>query len=157
MAERSTFRYRAFLSYSHRDRELGDRLHKELESYRIPRVLLGKATPYGAVPRKLRPIFRDRYDLEAGHSLREQLIEALQASEALIVVCSPAAAASPYVNEEIRLFKATGRGHRVYPVIVAGEPGDPRRECFPPNLLRRSCRSASERVARPSAWSAGRS
>jgi hypothetical protein len=137
MAERSTFRYRAFLSYSHRDRELGDRLHRELESYRIPRALLGKATPYGPVPRKLRPIFRDRYDLEAGHSLREQLIEALQASEALIVVCSPAAAASPYVNEEIRLFKATGRGHRVYPVIVAGEPGDPRRECFPPNLLRR--------------------
>jgi len=137
VAERSRFRYRAFLSYSHRDREAGDRLHRELESYRVPQALQGKATPYGPVPRKLRPVFRDRYDLEAGHSLREQLIEALQASEALIVVCSPAAAASPYVNEEIRLFKATGRGHRVYPVIVAGEPGDPQRECFPPNLLHR--------------------
>ncbi|MCG3143430.1 MAG: hypothetical protein HONDAALG_00778 [Gammaproteobacteria bacterium] len=137
MAEPGTFRYRAFLSYSHRDRELGDRLHRELESYRVPRALIGRGTAFGHVPRTLRPIFRDRYDLEAGHSLREQLIEALAASEALIVMCSPAAAASPYVNEEIRLFKSTGRGQRVYPVIVAGEPGDPQRECFPPDLLRR--------------------
>jgi Na+-transporting methylmalonyl-CoA/oxaloacetate decarboxylase gamma subunit len=137
LADRSPFRYRAFLSYSHRDRELGDRLHRELEDYRIPRDLVGKFTTFGSVPRKLRPIFRDRYDLEAGHSLREQLIEALKSSEALIVMCSPAAAASPYVNEEIRLFKATGRSQRVYPVIVAGEPGDAARECFPRNLLRR--------------------
>jgi hypothetical protein len=137
LADSNTFRYRAFLSYSHRDREVGDRLHRELENYRIPRDLVGKAATFGSVPRKLRPIFRDRYDLEAGHSLREQLIEALKSSEALIVMCSPAAAASPYINEEIRLFKAAGRSHRVYPVIVAGEPGDAARECFPRNLLRR--------------------
>ncbi len=80
MVDRNTFRYRAFLSYSHRDRELGDRLHRELENYRIPRDLAGKATAFGSVPRKLRPIFRDRYDLEAGHSLREQLIDALNSS-----------------------------------------------------------------------------
>lgn len=137
MAERSTFRYRAFLSYSHRDGELGDRLHRELEGYRIPRALVGKMTPNGRVPARLRPIFRDRYDLEAGHSLGEQLVDALAASETLIVVCSPAAAVSRYVNEEIRLFKSMGRSHRVYPAIVAGEPGDPQRECFPRNLLRR--------------------
>lgn len=137
MAERSTFHYRAFLSYSHRDGERGDRLHRELEGYRIPRALIGRKTPYARVPATLRPIFRDRYDLEAGHSLGEQLLDALAASETLIVVCSPAAAASPYVNEEIRLFKAMGRGERVYPVIVAGEPGDPQRECFPRNLVRR--------------------
>jgi hypothetical protein len=40
------------------------------------------------------------------------------------------------VNEEIRLFKMQGRGDRIYAIIVDGEPGDPERECFPPNLGR---------------------
>ena len=137
MADISPFRYRAFLSYSHRDREVGDKLHKEIENYRIPRELLGKPAAFGPVPQKLRPIFRDRYDLEAGHSLREQIIDALNSSEALIVICSPDSARSPYVDEEIRLFKALGRSNRIYPIIVAGEPGDPERECFPNSLRRK--------------------
>ena len=137
MADTSTFRYRAFLSYSHRNREVGDKLHKELENYRIPRELIGNPAAFGPVPQKLRPIFRDRYDLEAGHSLREQIIDAVKSSESLIVICSPASATSLYVNEEIRLFKALGRSNRIYPIIVEGEPGDPERECFPINLRRR--------------------
>ena len=31
-------RYFAFLSYSHRDEELADWLHRELEEYRVPRA-----------------------------------------------------------------------------------------------------------------------
>src|SRR5262249_47986059 len=97
--------YRAFLSYSHRDREWGDWLHRRLESWPVPKDLVGQRRAPGPVPSKLRPIFRDRLDMEAGQSLREQVVAALGASEALIVLCSPHSAHSAYVNEEIRQFK----------------------------------------------------
>jgi len=86
------------------------------------------------VPKTLRPIFRDREDFSAGYSLAEQTLAALEASQFLIIVCSPNAARSRYVNEEIRRFKALGRSGRIIPVIVDGEPGDPARECFPEAL-----------------------
>ena len=86
------------------------------------------------VPKTLRPIFRDREDFSAGHSLTEQTIAALEASKFLIVICSPNAAQSRHVDEEVRRFKMLGRTDGVIPVIVDGEPGDPMRECFPPAL-----------------------
>lgn len=129
------FRYRAFLSYSHRDMAAGEALHKAIESYRVPRELAGQPGAFGLIPKgNVRPIFRDRYELSAGPSLNSQVLKALEQSEALIVLCSPAAAQSHYVQEEIRQFKMLGRGHRIYPVIASGEPGDPQRECFPASL-----------------------
>jgi hypothetical protein len=124
-----SFKYRAFLSYSHRDKAWGKRLHAALEGYRVERDLFGRQTPAGPVPKTLRPIFRDHEDFSAGHSLTEQTITALEASKFLIVICSPSAAQSKYVNEEVRRFKILGRAERVIPVIVDGEPGDPAREC----------------------------
>ncbi len=50
------------------------------------------------------------------------------------MICSPNAARSRHVDEEIRRFKAIGRADRIIPVIVAGKPGDPAAECFPPAL-----------------------
>jgi tetratricopeptide (TPR) repeat protein len=127
-------KYRAFLSYSHRDTAWAKWLHKALEGYRIDKDIVGRATPVGPVPKTLRPIFRDREDFAAGHSLTEQTIGALETSQFVVVLCSPAAAKSPYVNEEIRYFKSLGRADRVIPVIIEGEPGDPERDCFPPAL-----------------------
>jgi hypothetical protein len=115
------FKYRAFLSYSHRDKAWGKWLHAALEGYRIDKDLAGRETPAGPVPKTLRPIFRDREDFSAGHSLTEQTITALEASKFLIVICSPNAAQSKYVNEEVRRFKMLGRAERVIPVIVDGE------------------------------------
>ena len=40
-----------------------------VESYRIPPKLVGKATGVGEVPRRLRPIFRDREELPASGDL----------------------------------------------------------------------------------------
>ena len=134
MSEPVPLKYRAFLSYSHRDRSFGKWLHSALEGIRIDKDLVGRETPAGPVPKALRPIFRDREDFSAGHSLGEQTLAALEASQFLIVICSPNAAQSKYVNEEVRRFKMLSRAERVIPVIVDGEPGDPIRECFPPAL-----------------------
>lgn len=131
MAEPVALKYRAFISYSHRDKKWCEWLHRSLEGFRIGKDLVGRPTPVGKVPPTLRPIFRDREDFSAGHSLSEQSIAALEASQFLIVLCSPNAARSQYVNEEIRYFKSLGRADRVLPLIIAGEPGDLVEECFP--------------------------
>jgi hypothetical protein len=70
------------------------------------------------VPKSLRPIFRDRDDFAAGHSLTDQTLAALDASCALIVLASPTSAKSRYVNEEIRLFTSRHPDRPVIPVIL---------------------------------------
>jgi tetratricopeptide (TPR) repeat protein len=134
MAAPITFKYRAFLSYAHADTRWARRLHRRLEAFRIDKDLIGRPTAHGAVPATLRPIFRDRDDFTAGHALTDQTVAALDASAALIVLCSPASAKSHYVNEEIRLFKSRHPDRPVISVIVDGTPGDPERECFAPAL-----------------------
>ena len=126
--------YRAFLSYSHRDARFADRFHAKLEKWRVDRDLVGRETPIGPVPQTLRPVFRDREDFAGGGTLPEAISHALSQSQFLVVLCSPNAAQSEYVNEEIRLFKAMGRAERIIPLIIAGEPGSPTDECFPPAL-----------------------
>ncbi len=123
-------RYCAFISYSHRDRAAGDRLFKHLDGYRPPKALVGRETPFGPVPARLYPVFRDREELSASPALAGRLEGALAASDHLVVVCSPAAAASGWVNEEIRMFRSSGRGERIHAALVDGEPA----EAFPAAL-----------------------
>ncbi|MBS0193670.1 MAG: TIR domain-containing protein [Proteobacteria bacterium] len=127
-------RYRAFISYSHRDETIARRLHRMLERYRLPSRLRGTQGEFGTLPDSLAPIFRDREDLASAGELGPRIRAALAASDALIVVCSPAAAASPWVDGEVLEFKRRGNAHRIYALIVDGEPGDAARECFPPAL-----------------------
>jgi len=134
MASPVEFPYRAFISYSHADTKWANWLHGRLESFRIDRDLIGRQTAMGLIPRTLRPIFRDRDDFTAGHSLSEQTFAALDASAALIVLGSPNAAKSHYVNEEVRLFRQRHPDRPLIPIILDGMPGDPAAECFPPAL-----------------------
>jgi hypothetical protein len=133
-------RYWAFISYSERDAKLAQWLHKELETFRIPRALIGRRIGDRTIPRRLIPIFRDRDELPSDGDLTGKIRQALEASHGLIVICSPYAAASAWVNEEIRTFKMLGRAERIFPFIVDGEPyASDRpalglRECFPPTL-----------------------
>ncbi len=127
-------KYRAFLSYSHADSGVAKRVHGRLEGFPIDKDLVGRITPSGPIPETLRPIFRDRNEFDAGASLAEQTLTALDESAALIVVASPHAARSKYVNEEIRLFKVRHPDRPVIPLIVDGEPGNPETECLPPAL-----------------------
>ena len=56
-------RYRAFISYSHKDRAWADWLHRALESYTVPKHLVGRHTSAGEVPARIAPVFRDREEL----------------------------------------------------------------------------------------------
>lgn len=133
-------RYYAFLSYSHKDKELADWLHRELEKFRVPHTLAGKLTANGVVPRRLVPIFRDQHDLSAGGELAEEIKAALAGSQFLIVLCSPTAAKSRWTNQEVESFKRTRPEGCVLAAVVAGEPfasdvpGREDEECFPPAL-----------------------
>ncbi|TAN05776.1 MAG: toll/interleukin-1 receptor domain-containing protein [Rhodanobacteraceae bacterium] len=136
----SSFTYRAFISYSHGDKAWADWLHKALETYRVPSRLVGKPTDAGVIPRRLNPVFRDREELSSSPELGSKINEALAKSENLIVLCSPASAASRWVNEEVLAYKRMGRSGRIFCLIVAGEPnatdlpGRAAEECFCPAL-----------------------
>ena len=129
-------RYRAFISYSHRDAKWAEWLHRRLETYRLPPAIVGRDTPFGPVPERLQPIFRDRDELGTAMDLTTEITAALQESMFLIVLCSPAAVASRWVNEEVRSFKRMHGEGRVRAIILDGEPfsGDPATECFPEAL-----------------------
>jgi WD40 repeat protein len=133
-------KYWAFISYSHQDEAWATWLHRALETYRVPRRLVGRETEAGAVPRRLFPVFRDRDELPSSHELGAVINRALDGSRNLIVVCSPRSATSKWVNEEIKAFRALGRSHRVFCLIVDGEPhasANPEHafaECFAPAL-----------------------
>ena len=87
------------------------------------------------MPRKLAPVFRDRLELAAAADLEAALTEALGASDALIVVCSPASAQSVWVNREIEMFHAMGRGNRIFAALFDGDETD----AFPPAMLHGDC------------------
>jgi hypothetical protein len=128
------YRYYAFISYSSEDRAWADWFRYRLEKYHIPRRIEGFK---GEPPRHFYPIFQDREHLRASSSLDEILKEALRQSRFLIVVCSPFAAVSKWVNQEIHYFKSLNRSDCILPVVVEGRPsagpGEPE-ACFPPEL-----------------------
>lgn len=120
-------KYWAFISYSHSDSKWAEWLHRRMETYRVPKSIVG-----GEVPARAFPVFRDRDELGSAANLNAKLLDALAESRSLVVICSPDAAQSRWVNEEIRQFRKLGRTDRIFAFLVGGEPksGD----CFPPAL-----------------------
>jgi hypothetical protein len=132
------YKYWAFISYSHQDETWARWLHENIETYKVPRRLVGRRNAYGKVPPRVFPVFRDREELPGSFDLGGTLQAALRGSRVLVVICSPRAAASRWVNEEAKEFKALGREDRVLCLIVDGEPNATDKpelgllECFPP-------------------------
>jgi len=123
-------RFRAFVSYSHADAAIAQKLHRKIETYRLPRHLRDRQT---ADPDngRLGRIFRDREDLPAAEDLSESVKQALAGSEALIIICSPDARGSQWVAREIELFRTLHPDRPVLAALVRGEP----EEAFPAPLL----------------------
>ncbi len=137
---RRSSHYYAFLSYSHSDEALADWLFLQLERFRVPSGLAGRVTDNGVVPKRLIPIFRDQQELAAAKDLGAEIRSALATSQFLIVLCTPAAANSQWVNSEIDAFKRNHPDGCVLAAIGGGEPfasaieGRSGEECFPPAL-----------------------
>ena len=128
------YHYYAFISYSTADSKWAKWLQHQLSYYHIPSSI--KKSKIG-IPNKIRPIFIYEYDL-AGNQLHTAIQQELEASKYLIVICSPNAANSKYVNGEVETFIRMGRSENIIPFIVDGEvnSSDSGRECFPPALLK---------------------
>jgi hypothetical protein len=124
MEQTASPKYRAFISYSHRDAVFGRQLHRRLEAYALPHRLIGKRGRFGSVPPCLRPIFRDSEELPAADSLSAEVRCALADSACLIVICSPAAARSRWVAREIDTFRALHPDRPILAVLIMGEPED---------------------------------
>jgi len=130
-------RYWAFISYAHEDERHAAWLQRALESYRVPSRLRKSQESDGKIPRRLAPVFRDREDFSSAPNLAQQVQSAIESSRALIVICSPSAAQSQWVNQEITRFRELNGDRQIHCLIVDGEPEstDPKEGCFPPALM----------------------
>lgn len=135
------WQYSGFISYTHVDKRWARWLHKSLETYSVPGSVGLAGSPLPLQGRKLGRFFLDEAELGSSTDLSQSIIDALNVSSALIVICSPAAAASPRVEEEIRAFESIHGRDRIFCLIVDGRPAaaarklDPELECFPAPLL----------------------
>ena len=142
------FTYDAFISYSgfrrvgepDLDEKIARRLHKSLECYRIPRAL-SKRLPDQLPSRRLKKMFLDRDEVRVSNSLNDRLTDALRHSRFLIVVCSPRARQSRWINQEIAIFRSFGRGKRILPLLIEGEPV----EAFPEAIFGDECQDGSKK------------
>jgi hypothetical protein len=133
----TSFKYSAFISYSHSDEKIALWLRKAIEGYKIPKDLRNEANSALA---KL-PVFRDRDELPTSADLGGSISGALAVSKSLIVICSPKSAQSMWVNAEVEAFKKLGREAFIQCLIVDGEPNASDKsdisddlECFCPAL-----------------------
>lgn len=133
-------KYSAFISYSRKDRPIALWLQNHLESYRIPNGLREKAKSTSNNSSRILPMFRDEDELRATNHLTKQIHEALSASTWLIVICSPDARSSKWVNEEILEYRRLKGDGNILCVIADGEPfaiqdHASQASCFPPALF----------------------
>ena len=131
--------YAAFISYRHlpRDAEVACEVQRAIEEYRLPRHVAQAHQAFR--PPKLGKCFRDEDKLAASHSLPDSIREALAASRALIVICSPETQESPWVRREIEMFEQLHGRERIICVLAAGSP----EESIPPILKTRLIPDAS--------------
>jgi len=120
-------KFDAFISYRHSelDKTIAEKLHKMLETYRIPGPV---AKRYGK--KKLGRVFRDREELPTSSNLAENIEQALKSSEYLIVICSPRTPHSQWVRKEIETFAELHGHDRILALLIEGE----HQESFPEPL-----------------------
>lgn len=124
--------YFAFISYSRKDSKAAAWLQRRLEWFRFPVKLVAqdRRPPH---PRYLRPLYRDKTNLEVDHAhYWENIKLAIEQSRFLLVLCSPDSARSGPVDLEVRHFLETREKQSdrksaveaIVPVILRGRVGD---------------------------------
>jgi len=107
--------YDAFISYRRTEAPFARLLEKALNAYRPPKGL--------AVAQRRLKVFRDEGDL-TGTDYFRSIDGFLGRSAKLIVLCSPAARESEYVNDEIRRFIVHRGAEHLIPLLIAGVPNN---------------------------------
>ena len=102
--------YDVFISYSRGDGRLAASIQRGLQ--RI-------AQPW--YKRAIIRVVRDTTTMPTGPDLRQAVLDYLDDSRNLIVIGSPRAARSTWVNREISHWRGTSRPGRILPVLAAGE------------------------------------
>lgn len=121
----------AFISYSRKNESFAGKLEDALEKYKPPKGL--------DLPQRYLNVFRDNADFTAGE-YHQRLERHLQTSAKLIVICSPEARASHFVNDEIRRFANIAGVDNIIPVLFRGIPNNEAKKdqedemAFPPAL-----------------------
>ncbi|MDR2770698.1 MAG: TIR domain-containing protein [Clostridiales Family XIII bacterium] len=123
-------RYDAFISYRHGELDglVAERLHRMLETYRIPRAIakrIGK--------KKLTRVFRDREELPTSSNLSDSINDALENSNFLLLICSRRTCESQWVMREVERFGELRGKDSIITLLIDGEPD----ESFPPGLRER--------------------
>ncbi len=113
--------YTAFISYSQDNKKFAYALHDGLPKLKIPKdspelaVLFKEKITYDR-------LFIDQKGIRAGSDLGEILGEKLRQSEFLIVVCTPEAVQSEWVNQEIQYFKQHRDPKNIITCVYSGRP-----------------------------------
>lgn len=109
-----------FLSYSRKDEEFGKKLEEALENFRLP-----KNIKTSLISRNRLSVFRDKNDLVPTDTDYYQTIAGyLKRSGNLIVICSPNARRSRYVNQEIAAFLESHEPKSIIPILLSGRPNN---------------------------------
>ena len=124
------YKYDAFISYRHcdLDKYVAKNLHKILETYELPKNVKEKLQISG---RTIKRVFRDQDELPLSSNLEDPIIEALNDSKYLIVICSPRLKESLWCKKEIETFKKIRGRKNIFCVLIEGEPED----SFPSEVL----------------------
>lgn len=130
-AARQTFDFDVFISYSRKDLDVARAFERALRGYRPPHE--------GGTPPPYLKVFRDQSDM-TGTDYSSSIRKHLENSRKLLVVCSPDAARSKYVDDEIATFAKLHGAEHIVPVLWRGLPNnevtDDSRDsaAFPPQL-----------------------
>ena len=130
------YKYKAFISYRHLepDMQAAERLQKLLENYKPPKNLASKKENWR--------IFRDVSELQSSSDLSEDIRNAIEESEFLIVICSPAYNESKWCMQELTRFRElhNDTNENIITLLVSGEPD----QAFPELLRFRDVKSIDE-------------
>ena len=121
--EDKQYKYDAFISYRHCDLDkfVAENLHRILESYELPKNIKEKLNIEG---RTIKRVFRDQDELPLSSNLEDPIIDALNDSKYLIVICSPRLKDSLWCKKEIETFKRLRGRQNIFCVLIEGEPRD---------------------------------
>lgn len=120
-----------FISYAAADAAFAGHLEKELEKYTPPKEL---AQEHNLPARRLK-VFRDEDD--ATRDDNDAIHRALEHSQHMFLLCSPAARDDERVKQQVARFAGLQGAERIVRVLVAGEPApDVAGGAFPTELCR---------------------